>query len=252
MSDRPPALHALNTPDATTLARLLSRARQDDQAAWRELISLYAPRLFALAFSSLRNHGLAEDVAQSTLATLAVQLRQGGYDEQGKFESWLFRIAMNRVRDHARARTRAATSRRAHPARATDHALEHAPDRAASHDALADEQEQQAVELDRLRAALAQLNEQDREVIELRHHAGLSFQAMADVLGQPLGTLLARHHRALQKLRTILQPDQAADKAPDQAPDRPPPPPPPRSPPSPAPPAIPAPSARSAFGKTRP
>jgi len=42
-------------------------------------------------------------------------------------------------------------------------------------------------------------------VIELRHHGGLSFQQMADLLEEPLGTLLARHHRALRKLRELLR-----------------------------------------------
>jgi RNA polymerase sigma-70 factor (ECF subfamily) len=52
--------------------------------------------------------------------------------------------------------------------------------------------------------AIASLGESDREVITLRHVGGMSFQQMADTLGEPLGTLLARHHRALRKLRDFL------------------------------------------------
>jgi len=57
-----------------------------------------------------------------------------------------------------------------------------------------------------LRGALSQLSEADREIIELRHHANLSFRTIADLLSTPMGTLLARHHRALKKLKAMLEP----------------------------------------------
>jgi RNA polymerase sigma-70 factor (ECF subfamily) len=48
------------------------------------------------------------------------------------------------------------------------------------------------------------LSESDREVVELRHHAGMSFKSMAELLEEPIGTLLARHHRALKKLKDLM------------------------------------------------
>jgi DNA-directed RNA polymerase specialized sigma24 family protein len=44
-------------------------------------------------------------------------------------------------------------------------------------------------------------------VIDLRHVGGLSFKQMADALGEPVGTLLARHHGALAKLRALIEQD---------------------------------------------
>ena len=55
-----------------------------------------------------------------------------------------------------------------------------------------------------LQDALARLSEADRQVIHLRHFTGLSFAAIAEILGEPLGTVLARQHRALKKLRQHL------------------------------------------------
>jgi RNA polymerase sigma-70 factor (ECF subfamily) len=55
------------------------------------------------------------------------------------------------------------------------------------------------------------LSESDREVIELRHHAGLSFKQIAELVNEPLGTLLARHHRALRKLKAAMGQDPLAD-----------------------------------------
>ena len=58
--------------------------------------------------------------------------------------------------------------------------------------------------LARLRIAMNELPEADREIIELRHHGGMSFKQMSELLEEPLGTLLARHHRALRKLKQLM------------------------------------------------
>jgi RNA polymerase sigma-70 factor (ECF subfamily) len=55
-----------------------------------------------------------------------------------------------------------------------------------------------------LKAAMAQLSEADRRIIHLRHFAELSFKQIAEILDQPLGTVLARQHRALKKLRELM------------------------------------------------
>ena len=53
----------------------------------------------------------------------------------------------------------------------------------------------------RLDACLEELADADREIIMLRHFSGLSFRQIADMLDIPLGTALARAHRALNRLR---------------------------------------------------
>jgi DNA-directed RNA polymerase specialized sigma24 family protein len=50
-----------------------------------------------------------------------------------------------------------------------------------------------------------QLADADREIIELRHHGQMSFAQLAEMLGEPIGTLLARHHRALAKLKSLME-----------------------------------------------
>src|SRR5579862_9299822 len=93
------------------VAGLLADASRGDEAAWRRLIGLYGRRVYALARSRCQNGDVAEEVTQSVFATVAAKLGgggRGGYTEQGRFESWLFRIAMNRIRDHMRGRKRQA------------------------------------------------------------------------------------------------------------------------------------------------
>ncbi len=52
---------------------------------------------------------------------------------------------------------------------------------------------------------MSQLSDSDREIIELRHHGQLSFKQISEMTSDPVGTLLARHHRALKKLRSIME-----------------------------------------------
>lgn len=186
-------------PDPSRVAALLELAAGGEADAWRELLGWYARRVFALAHSRLRNKDLAEEVAQSVFATVAIKLGRGEYTEQGRFEAWLMRVAMNRVRDEMRRLKRQAPT--SDPASLAESA------RAAEDEHSRDEER---LRLRNLRTALDELTESDREIIELRHHGGMSFKQMADLLNEPLGTLLARHHRALRKLKERMEEFQAA------------------------------------------
>lgn len=198
------APHADQTPaDAARLAHILRLASEGSDEAWRALIDIYARRVFALAKSRCRDVDTAEEITQSVFATIAVKITSGGYHEQGKFEPWLFRVAANRIRDHVRVSRRRREFEHAGPPDMAEPASRPEP-RADGADA-----DSRA----RLRAALVLLPENDREIIELRHHGGLSFKQIADILEEPLGTLLARHHRALKKLREILEHSQKQAEA---------------------------------------
>jgi len=189
--------------DPAELAAVIARAARGEESAWEELMGLYARRVFAMARSRLRDDELAEEITQSVFVTIATKLNgqgdAGGYSEQGKFEPWLFRITMNRVRDLCRKRSR----------HATPVAPEHMNGLSAQDETDHAGRDAGRAETDRLRTAMEQLSDRDREIIELRHHGQLSFKQIAEISGDPIGTLLARHHRALKKLRDIMEPQQA-------------------------------------------
>lgn len=178
--------------DDEVIRDLVHRAALGREDAWRGLVDAYSRRVFAMARSRLHDDDLAEEITQSVFVTVATKLCQDGYNEQGRFEPWLFRITMNRVRDEFR--------RRGRHARPTDPS--HLQDSRIAHDS-GDQQTDHSP----LRNAINQLNETDREIIELRHHGQLSFKQISEILNQPVGTLLARHHRALKKLKAIMDPN---------------------------------------------
>ena len=186
------------------LAELVERAGRGDEAAWERLVHLYARRVFALAQSRLRRPDLAEEITQSVFVTLATKLKDQQYAEVGRFEPWLFRVTMNRVRDAARKLKRQAGT--------LEHGVIEAISDRGRHDL---DRDDRTDEVRALRGALASLGEADREVIELRHHGRMGFKEIADLLGEPVGTVLARHHRALKKLRVIMEPNESDDNESD-------------------------------------
>jgi len=201
----------------SVLPELLRAAGEGDEQAWRAIIDLYARRVYALARSRLggsggrgargrgsgpfdQGHDAAEEVTQSVFATVATKLGTGQYAEQGRFESLLFRVAMHRLRDEVRRLKRHAEP--TDPEAFGELAGPVAGGQGTGGAGRAGVGEDDSVRL--LRAAMEQLSDADREIVELRHHAGMSFKQMAELMEEPLGTLLARHHRALRKLKDIL------------------------------------------------
>jgi len=190
----------------------LRAASRGDTAAWRELVEQYGPRVFGLLRSRCGDAELAEELTQSVFCTIAEKLGAGEaskskvagrYVENGKFEPWLFQIAMNRLRDEMRRRKRQAVGS------GTDEAVDFLARREASgfgggaeEVELEDEKHRQ---FEVLQEAMSELNDADREVIELRHMGGLTYKQIAEVLDEPMGTVLARQHRALRKLKDLLE-----------------------------------------------
>ncbi len=215
MSEQP-----ADTPETGALDQTLRRAAEGDVQAWTALVGGYTPRVFGLVLKQCGDRDLAEEITQATFVKVVEKLGDSdGYDERGRFEAWLFRIAMNRLRDEMRRRKRQAVTMDMSPGASTGR--EEASGWAAAQQSVVmggpapGEDPLDAVErqeqVTRLRELVATMSEADREVLHLRHTAGLSFAQIAEALDQPLGTVLARGHRALGKLRKMLtEPDEAS------------------------------------------
>jgi RNA polymerase sigma-70 factor, ECF subfamily len=185
--------HASMQSQRQALEAMLGLAAKGDQSAWCELVHTYTPRVFGLIRAQCANADLAEEITQSTFCTVVAKI--GGYTELGKFEQWLFRIAMNRLRDEMRRRKRQART-------VEDEALTGLAGAAEESDTAPDRND--PAEVIALRKAVAQLSDADQQIIHLRHYGELSFKQIAEILEQPLGTVLARQHRALKKLHELL------------------------------------------------
>lgn len=195
--------------------RMLQEAAAGDSAAWRELVTAYTKRVYALLYKQCGDPELAEEITQVTFVKLVEKLSDfAGYEERGKFEAWLFRVAMNKLRDEMRRRKRQAVSMDMGPSGSSGSGEQASAWAAAQQQVVMGgpkpgesplEQVSRAEQLDQLREAVSQLPEADQQVIYLRHTAGLSFAEIAETLEEPLGTVLARGHRALKKLAKMME-----------------------------------------------
>jgi RNA polymerase sigma-70 factor (ECF subfamily) len=159
---------------------------RDDE--FEQLYATEAPGLFSFLAYRTGDRMLAQDLLADAFER--VLRARGRYDRRrGTQKSWLYAIALNVLRDHARresARVRAAERLVPVPVGSRDARLEAVGER------------------DALTRALGALSEEEREAVALRFGADLNVPEMAEVLGEKLTTVEGRLYRALRKLRAEL------------------------------------------------
>jgi RNA polymerase sigma-70 factor (ECF subfamily) len=161
-------------------------AMQDQ--AFERLYAEHAQPLFAFLSYRTGDRSLAEDLLADTFER-ALRARRRFDRRKSSEKTWLYAIALNCLRDHAR--------RRASEGRALE--------RVASGAGAAPAAETEGVaDRDLVSRSLARLSEQEREAIALRFGAGLTVPEIAKLTGEPLTTVEGRVYRALRKLREEL------------------------------------------------
>ncbi len=182
---------------------LVQRVVEGDLRAFELLYDRYARPVFSLAFRMLGDPGEAEELLQETFVRLWQQA--GRYDaRRGSFGSWLMSIAHNLAVDALRQRSR-------RPQRADFVDLATLPLQDIDERATALEAAEVSELRDRVRRALAQLPEPQRQAIELAYFAGLTHSEIAAVLGEPIGTIKTRLRLAMQKLQILLRDHSTGD-----------------------------------------
>jgi RNA polymerase sigma factor (sigma-70 family) len=189
---------------------LLQRLRGGDAAAGDALVRRYAQPLLRYLQRLVGDH-TAEEVHQQTWVSVLDNLEkyepaQAGKVNSGKvssgnsspgpaggFKAWLFRIATNKANDHWRSRGREKAAKEGLRL-VTDEALPEP-----GHRMEGTEQEQ------KLRRAIEQLPDAQRQVLMLRYYSDMKFIEIAQTLGCPLNTALGRMHKAILKLRQLME-----------------------------------------------
>lgn len=171
------------------LERAVGAAKRGDQDAIRYLYLRFADNVYGYARSIVRDEYEAEDVTQQVFARLMTAI--AGYEQRSvPFSSWLLRITHNMSIDHIRRR-------RAVPC---DESMVADPGH-----------EETGAELSlTLREALEQLPLEQREVVVLRHIAGMSPSEIAERLGRSEDSVHGLHHRGRRALKDELRRREAA------------------------------------------
>jgi len=171
------------------LSSAIARAKQGDQSALHFLYVRYADDVYGFINSIVRDHHEAEDITQNVFAKL---MRIIGKYEQREvpFSAWILRVARNAALDHMRARRQIPFEE----VRTTDE----------GHEQVSFERFQS------IRTALDLLPADQREVLILRHIAGLTPGEIADVLGKTESSIHGLHHRGRGALQVALRELEAA------------------------------------------
>jgi RNA polymerase sigma-70 factor, ECF subfamily len=177
-------------------AEIIHRIRAGDRSAFLEFYDRCAPLLLSVAARILNDRREAEDVLQDVFTQ--VWHKSAGYDAGlGSLSAWAVALTRNKAIDRIRASTR----RR----RLIEEIAISAEGGAEAPAPTANEWLHGRERATRIRAALAELSPDQREVIELAYFAGLSQSEIATRLDQPLGTIKARIRRGMLRLRDQLE-----------------------------------------------
>ena len=180
---------------------LVTLFKSGSDKAFEELVYRYKNSLYQYIMAMVQDEGAAGDLFQEVFISFFKHADK--YDPRGKFKSWLFLTARNRVLNFFRDRDKLASLDQ------TD-----AEGNAFLHDTLPDGQLPLLDNLagreteEEIRRASLELPQRQREMIYLRQY--LSFKEIAELLDRPLGTVLADCHRAVKKMQRLLAANEAA------------------------------------------
>jgi RNA polymerase sigma factor (sigma-70 family) len=162
----------------------IGRRQKMRTSDFTRLYSEHAPSVYSFLSYRTGDRVLAEDLLADTFER-ALRARRRYDPRRAGERTWLYAIALNCVRDHARrvAAESRALARTPDPTLVTDGAFDALENREALHE------------------ALAKLNDQEREVVALRFGADLTLAEIAAVIDEPRSKVEARIYRGLRKLR---------------------------------------------------
>ena len=169
---------------------LLQRVRCFDLQALGEVYDHFSPGVFRYAIRLLGDADLAEECVAETFSRFLKALRHGG-GPQDYLQAYLYQMAHHWITDYYR--------RQPLPAFPLE-------------EALVDEQDDPAgiaaenINQEQVRAALARLTPEQRQVIVLKYLEGWENEAVAARLDKSVGSIKALQHRALAALRRLLLP----------------------------------------------
>ena len=177
---------------------LLNHYLSGDRSAISQLIERHSRRVKDYIHMMVKDRDVADDIFQETFIKAVRVIDEGRYTDNGKFLSWILRIAHNQVIDHFRAQRQnksVSKSEAGYDVLGTLKLAERTVE-----DAMVCEQ----IERD-VRALVELLPAEQREVVMMRYFSGLSFKDIAEQTNVSINTALGRMRYALINLRRMIK-----------------------------------------------
>jgi RNA polymerase sigma-70 factor (ECF subfamily) len=174
-------------------SELIAQYRNGSDAAFDLLVDRYQSKIYTTIVLIVKDRKVAEDLLQDVFVKVVKTLQSDKYNEEGKFQPWVMRIAHNLSIDYFRKAKRYPTivmEDGSNLLNSLRFAEESAEDRQIRED---------SIEL--VKRLIQELPEAQKEVLIMRHYLDMSFQEIADQTGVSINTALGRMRYALIHLR---------------------------------------------------
>jgi RNA polymerase sigma-70 factor (ECF subfamily) len=177
---------------------LIERFVKGEESCFEQIINRHKNKVFAYISLYIRDQALVEDIFQDTFLKVIQSVKSGKYYDNGKFLSWVMRIAHNLIIDHFRRVKQMNTVSN------DDYDSDLFNSRKLVEENIEDTMIKRQIQKD-VREIISHLPDDQREVVILRHYAGLSFKEIAAITDVSINTALGRMRYALINLRKIME-----------------------------------------------
>lgn len=176
---------------------LIKAFKDGSDSAFSELLTRYKTRVYSYVLKMTGNRTASDDLFQEIFLKFAANVNK--YRPEQKFSSWIFAVARNLVIDYLRKSKRTAMG-------SIDEGQEDRPllETIKSPEKTPEEIALLAEDKTTIEKAFEKLSEEQREVFLMKHYSKLSFREISEIMGLPIGTVLARMSRATARLRKYL------------------------------------------------
>lgn len=169
-----------------------------DNAAFDTLLGRHQKAVFTYILHIVKDQDLANDIFQETFVKAITVIRQGRYEDNGKFGAWLNRVAHNLIIDHFRRNKTENTV-----SNDTETGVDLLNDKNLCEDSIEDTMVRSQLTKD-LRRLVRELPEAQRQVLMMRIYRDMSFKEIAEETGVSINTALGRMRYALRNMRRLV------------------------------------------------
>lgn len=178
--------------------KLLNQYLSGDQSAISSLIERHKRRVREYIYMMVKDDNVADDIFQETFIKAIRVIDEGRYIDNGKFLSWILRIAHNQVIDYFR------TCKQNKQVNESDTGYNILGSLRFAEKTIEDELVSSQIEQD-IRNLVDLLPKEQREVVIMRYYSGLSFKEIAEQTDVSINTALGRMRYALINLRRMIK-----------------------------------------------
>lgn len=175
---------------------LVQRAKENDLAAFEEIIKLYEKKVYNLALRYMKNHDDALDVAQEVFIQVYNNLSM--FRGEAQFSTWIYRITYNSCVDMLRKQTK--TKKNIAISIDDEKFYETQKDKQ-----LLEEEYEKKETLEFVLKAIDTLPKEQRDVVILRYIKDLSYAQIGEILDIAEGTVKSRLNRARWRIKEIVK-----------------------------------------------